>query len=211
LQSGINSQTQYDDEQFIEVNLERTRVVSSEFHDCIFTDCAFVESILEDCVFINCTFRRCDLSLIQVPGGRFAGTRFEECKMIGINWTQADWSGTRLSSPISFSKSILNHSTFIGLNLSKMQMKGCTAVNVDFREANLTLADFANSDLSDSLFTSTNLTKADFRGTRNYRINPAENTITRARFSLPEAMSLLYSMDIDLTGYDLTPPAESRD
>jgi hypothetical protein len=33
---------------------------------------------------------------------------------------------------------------------------------------------------------------------RNYHINPETNTLSDARFSLPEAMSLLYAMDIRL-------------
>jgi len=39
---------------------------------------------------------------------------------------------------------------------------------------------------------------ADLRFARNYQIDPSQNKVHKARFSLPEAMSLLYSMDIDL-------------
>ena len=43
------------------------------------------------------------------------------------------------------------------------------------------------------------LTEADLRGARNYHVAPGENVLTKAKFSLPEAISLLYSLDIDLT------------
>lgn len=77
-------------------------------------------------------------------------------------------------------------------------MERCEAINVDFREANLSQADFAFTDLKDSLFQSTNLTGADLHNTVNYQIDPSQNNIQNARFSLPEAMALLYSMDIQI-------------
>ena len=77
-------------------------------------------------------------------------------------------------------------------------MINCSAIDVDFRESDLSKADFTGTDLSDSLFLGTDLTEANFRRARNYHIDPGKNNITGAKFSLPEAMSLLYSMDIDL-------------
>jgi uncharacterized protein YjbI with pentapeptide repeats len=73
------------------------------------------------------------------------------------------------------------------------------AADVDFREVDLFQADFAGTDLSESLFSNTNLTEADLSRARNYRIDPGQNVLTQAKFSLPEAMSLLYSLDIVLT------------
>lgn len=83
-------------------------------------------------------------------------------------------------------------------NLGAVKFRRCEAINVDFREAKLPLADFAFTNLQDSLFQSTDLTAADFRYARNYQIDPSQNKIQNARFSLPEAMALLYSMDIEI-------------
>jgi uncharacterized protein YjbI with pentapeptide repeats len=69
---------------------------------------------------------------------------------------------------------------------------------VDFREANLSCADFSFTDLKDSLFQSTNLNGADFRHAKNYHIDPSKNDIRKGKFSLPEAMALLHSMDIEI-------------
>jgi len=44
------------------------------------------------------------------------------------------------------------------------------------------------------------LTEADLSKARNYLIDPGLNQLKKAKFSLPEAMSLLYNMDIILTG-----------
>jgi uncharacterized protein YjbI with pentapeptide repeats len=136
--------------------------------------------------------------LVQVTDSAFSTTRFEESKVIGVNWAQADWSGTRLGQAIGFHKSAISHSTFIGLDLAGIEITECAATDVDFREANLSGAVFRGTDLSESLFINTNLRQADLGKARNYHIAPGENDLKGARFSLPEAMSLLYNLDIEL-------------
>jgi len=69
---------------------------------------------------------------------------------------------------------------------------------VDFREADLAKTNFDGTDLSESLFLNTNLSKADFSGAKNYAISPEKNTLKGAKFSLPEAMSLLFNLDLVL-------------
>jgi uncharacterized protein YjbI with pentapeptide repeats len=119
--------------------------------------------------------------------------------MIGVDWTDAVWPKEKLLEPITFSKCVINHSTFIGLSLPEIKIVECIAHEVDFREANLPQADFSHTDLSGSLVINTNLTQADFTHARNYAINASLNTLKKTRFSLPEAMSLLHSLDIVLT------------
>lgn len=195
----ICTQTHYTDQVFEEVRLEQAELVSSEFYDCTFIHCSFVESVFRDCRFVNCVFQKCDLSLAQVPNSVFSVTRFEDSKVLGVNWTQADWSATWLRDPIGFFKCAISHSTFIGLSLREIRIRDCVAVDVDFRESDLSQADFAGTDLSESLFSNTDLTEADLSRARNYHIDPGLNVLKQARFSLPEAMSLLYSLDIVLT------------
>lgn len=198
MKSKIRMQTHHADQVFKEVHLERGQLLSSEFYDCVFIGCSFVESVFQHCGFVNCVFQACDLSLIQTPESNFASTRFENSKVIGVNWTQADWGVTGLWNPIGFFKCTISHSTFIGLTLRGIQIRDCVAVDTDFREADLSQADFAGTDLSKSMFGNTNLTEADLSRARNYHIDPGQNVLRQARFSLPEAMSLLYSMDIVL-------------
>jgi fluoroquinolone resistance protein len=202
LDSSIGSHGEYTDQTFKEVHLDDEQLVSSEFYDCTFLRCSFAGCTLRACRFVNCTFRQCDLSLIQVPESAFSGTRFEDSKVVGVDWTQADWAAVGLGDPIGFSRCVISHSTFISLSLKKLQVRDCVATDVDFREADLTKADFAGTDLSESLFSSTNLTEADLSSARNYHIPPGQNILKQAKFSLPEAMALLYGMDIILIDQD---------
>jgi uncharacterized protein YjbI with pentapeptide repeats len=196
LGSVIESHVHYADEVFKEVRVEHVELVSSEFHDCVFFHSSFAESVFGHCRFVNCVFRECDLSLIKVPESSFSSTLFENSKIMGVNWTEAHWPKAGLANPVSFSKCAISHSTFIGLSLQSVQIRDCVATDVDFREADLSQADFGSTDLSQSIFGNTNLSEADLSRARNYRIDPGQNVLKQARFSLPEAMSLLHSMDI---------------
>lgn len=118
---------------------------------------------------------------------------------MGVNWAQADWPTTGLGKPLEFLRSVISHSTFIGLSLKDLKIKDCVAIDVDFREADLSQADFTGTDLSKSLFKDTNLTEVDLSQARNYDIDPGQNILQGTKFSLPEAMSLLYNMEIILT------------
>jgi len=194
----IRTGTCYIEQTFKEIDLAQARLASNEFHDCMFIRCSFDETVFQGCRFVNCVFRRCDLSMIRVPDSSFAATRFEDSKVIGVNWARAHWPATRLGDSLHFSGCAISHSTFIGLNLRRIRIRDCVAVDVDFRECDLSQADFAGTDLAESLFLATNLTQADFSRARNYQIDPIQNTVNGAKFSLPEAMSLLYNMDIVL-------------
>jgi fluoroquinolone resistance protein len=200
--SEIASETHYADQAFKDVRLEQSEIVSSEFHDCVFSRSSFVESVFRRCRFVECLFTDCDLSLVQVPESRFTSTRWENCRVVGVNWAEAEWPKTGLGNPIGFFKSAISHSTFIGLALTGIEIKYCVAADVDFREADLSHADFGGTDLSQSLFAHTDLSEADLSRARNYHIDPSQNVLRQARFSLPEAMSLLHSMDIVLVEKD---------
>jgi len=202
LSSPIRTRTHYYDQVFKDVEQQHDELISSEFYDCVFLRCSLGESVFRNCRFVNCVFRECDLSLVRVPDSRFTSTRFENSKAVGVNWTEADWPQTGLGDPIGFLESAISHSSFMGLSLGDVEIRDCVAIDVDFREANLSRADFSGTDLSQSLFSSTDLSGADLSRAHNYQIDPGQNRLKQARFSLPEAMSLLYSLDIVLVEED---------
>lgn len=196
MNSKIKTQSNYSNQIFEKVDLNAGELASCEFNECDFIRCNFAETVFRNCRFVNCTFKECDLTLAQFPGAVFVNTRFADSKAMGVDWTQADWNAIRLGDPIGFHNCTLNHSVFIGLSLKGIQVRDCVAVGVDFRETDLSQADFGRSDLSESLFTNTNLSEADLSKARNYQIKPGQNILKKAKFSLPEALTLLYSLDI---------------
>lgn len=192
----------YYDQVFENVHLESGELISTRFSDCTFNRCSFGAALLRNCNFTNCTFLACDLSLAKLPGSSFSETNFKNSKLMGIDWTLGDWSTLGFGNTIGFAGCVINHSTFIGLSFKGIQMENCIAHEVDFRDADLSGAGFRGTDLAGSIFGNTNLSGADLREARNYEIDPGNNKIKQARFSMPEAMALLYSMDIEIIEQD---------
>jgi len=188
----------YDDARFTGEVFERAQLFGAEFQNCTFVDCTFFECVFLECKFMDCAFSGCDLSLTQVPESKFTSVYFERTKFVGVDWTRAEWPRGNLGEPLNFSDCILNYCTFIGLDLRGFACRDSLAKEVDFRESDLSDADFSGTDLSESIFLNTILDRADFRRALNYSISPMENSISKAIFSIPEAMSLLYCMDIVL-------------
>jgi fluoroquinolone resistance protein len=173
-----------------------------EIIDTKFIRCTFADAFFHECQFKNCAFIQCDLGMLRVKSSRFASVQFEQCKVVGVNWTEASWEKGGFFPLIDFEDCTLNYSTFFGLKLNKTKMIRCTALQVDFGEADLTGAVFSHTDLSGSIFMHTNLTQADFVNATNYNISAKNNTLKKAKFSLPEAMSLLRSLNIILVDGD---------
>ncbi|MEN8126330.1 MAG: pentapeptide repeat-containing protein [Planctomycetota bacterium] len=189
---------EYIEQAFEKVEYSNKKILAKEFVECSFVQCDFSESVFQNCKFMECEFQQCNLSLLKLIGSSFANTRFEDSKVIGVNWTEISWPKIKLSYPIKFVKCDISLSTFIGLDLREIVIKECRACDVDFREADLTKAELACTDFSKSQFFETNLTSADFSYARNYSIDIYQNKITKAKFSLPEALSLLDAVDIEL-------------
>ncbi|MFN2172536.1 MAG: pentapeptide repeat-containing protein [Candidatus Promineifilaceae bacterium] len=195
----FQSENEFDGRRFKQITLEDDRLSDKAFYDCSFSDCSFRETAFRDCTFDGCLFKNCDLSLITVEGCSFNNTRFEHSKVIGVDWTYAFWPGFVLQPPLSFLACAVDYSTFIGLKLPKISFKDSSLKDVAFTEADLTGADFSGSDLSKSTFHQTKLQGANFAGAAGYHIDLTQNDAAKAKFSLPEAMSLLYALNIEIT------------
>ena len=74
--------------------------------------------------------------------------------MLGVNWCLADWEtqSLLLRKRVEFENCIINHSLFIGMDLSDTKFQNCKSKHVDFEGANLSRADFSGTDLEASVF-----------------------------------------------------------
>jgi uncharacterized protein YjbI with pentapeptide repeats len=194
--SQLSTGTEFFDQEFKGVTVENEILRNKEFYDCTFSNCSFRETKFVNCKFNNITFVDCDLSLISVVGCSFRDTRFERSTLIGVNWTVVNWPEFSQQSQIGFFECTVDYSTFIGLTLEKISFRKCSAKDVDFSEAVLSQADFSGALLAQTQFRNTNLTKANFEGATEYQIDVMKNNVAQARFSMPEAISLLYALEI---------------
>jgi fluoroquinolone resistance protein len=162
-----------------------------EFYNCTFLFCDFTKAKLSRCEFEKCTFISCDLSLLNFGGSGLSDVKFTKSKLIGILW-----ESVRNPYRYSFEECKLDNSSFYGLNLRNLVIKGCSARDADFTRSDLTKAIFSDTDLLNSRFSNTNLSFADLSSALYYNIDPSNNKIKKAIFSYPEVTSLLNSFDI---------------
>jgi len=71
-------------------------------------------------------------------------------------------------------------------------------VGVDFSEADLSGAFFDHCELHDAVFVQTNLEEADFRSAYGFEIDPEQNRIKSAKFSLYGIPGLLSKYGINI-------------
>lgn len=192
------SELEYQETLFKSNDYRNTIIKSMEFTECKFIKCNFREAQLTQSKFQHCMFADCDFGLSIFKNCSFSAVTFKKCQLVGINWTDTSLARKNFIKPVDFIECVLNHSTFMGLSLKKLQMEHCMAHDVDFSETDLSQADCRCTDFSGSRFFHTNLSAADFTGAINYSISVIDNPVKKAKFSLPEAMSLLSGLDIEL-------------
>jgi fluoroquinolone resistance protein len=181
----------YYHEKFAKISLSNEHLASKLFEECEFNGCTFINCRLEKCRFLNCKFNECIISAVIPVDCRWIEPGFTKCKVMGIDWTKT----LELRDPV-FKESQINYSSFKLMKLPGIKLINCEAREVDFTHADLSRGDFKNTDFEGSRFFKTDLTDADLKGSKNYLIDVKNNTLKKTRFSYPEVIDLLKSLDI---------------
>ena len=190
----IQNDTVYSDEVFGPADFDGVGQVSGcEFDGCRFEGCVLIDASFASCRFTECLFESCDLTAMKLKNSFFSDVTIQNSKAIGIKWEMC-----RAPLGVVFQESNLAASTFYSLDLRHLKVTGCEAKEMDFSEANLKQADFSGSNLEGTVFDGADLEGADFSSAVNYTIDPMKSNLKNARFSLPEAVSLLKGLPIKL-------------
>lgn len=201
--TDLRGQSFFEQIQFNDLNLQEAELIGKHFDLCRFTNCDMSGAVLSECTFSDCRFVDCNLSLLKIPHCDMGDTVFEGCKIVGVDWSAAQWrkSVTKKKRvfPLSFQKCLLDYSIFIAMEMYGVRFEECSLREVGFESAYMQHSNFTNSDLSGAIFADTNLLEADLSRARNYTISAKSNNLTKAKFSMPEAAALLYALDIVIT------------
>ena len=162
-----------------------------EYDNCNFRSCIFTATDLSGIRFIDCTFKGCDLSNVKVNKSSFHETKFKECKMLGFRFDLCD----QLGLTVRFENCQLDHS-FYQVKLNHTVFMNTSLKEVDFTESDLRNTILDQCDLLSAAFSHTNLERANLSTAINYSIDPENNRIQGARFSLPSVLGLLDSYNI---------------
>jgi fluoroquinolone resistance protein len=113
---------------------------------------------------------------------------------MGIDFTVCDPTLLRMS----FEKCLLSGCNFTEMELKVAKFVECIVKQCHFVQCNLEKSNFHKANLAGSTFHHANLGKADFREAINYTIHPLHNDLKGAKFSQPEALSLLNGLEISI-------------
>lgn len=166
---------------------------SAEFVGCQFIGIDLSTFNFSKLKFLDCTFSECNLSNVSLKSGVFRGVSFKKSKLMGLNWTEA----TTVAS-CSFSDCIMDYCIFQSMNLKNFVFSDCKMMEVEFSESQLVKASINHCMLRGASFNKANLGEADLRGSTEYYIDVRYTNIKKAKFSMPEALALLSSLDITL-------------
>jgi fluoroquinolone resistance protein len=183
---------EFENQTFVKPLCLKEEVKAKLFSHCRFEQGDFTQSNWAGSRLVDCAMHNCNLSLIKIDGCRLQGLAFHHCKLVGVNFGTCN----PLFLSLQFYNCIIDMCNFSDLNLKGAHFKHCTMRETHFTHTNLSESDFSGSDLKNSLFHNSNLSKANFVGAINYSINPLTNVLKKARFSQPEAIALLESLEI---------------
>ncbi len=189
----ILSNETYDDTIFTDIDEDSTSIEESAFYRCRFENSSFQYSEFIDCEFQECSFHNCNLSLAGFINSRIIDTEFYGSKLMGINWGNA--------GPVivaTYINCLMNNCSFSGMNLTKVRFESCSFVESSFTDNKMCKVVMADCDFSECMFHQNDLTGSNFISSRNYFMNSDTNKISKAKFSLPEAVSLLANLGVEL-------------
>ena len=165
--------------------------IGCTFNGCVFAECRLVDSAFYDCAFVNCQIISpvFDNSLVNLAD-------FVNARLVGMRWDDACGLGKK-SRPIkSLSNCVLDTCVASGMNFLRLDFSGSAIRNTVFSDCDLSGCSFAGSDLSNTSFTGCSLKNADFSKSKGFRIDIRSNALRGARFSMPEAVSLLDGLGV---------------
>jgi uncharacterized protein YjbI with pentapeptide repeats len=188
----------FENETFDHLDLQGADLRGKEFYRCTFQSCHLQESRWSESKLEACVFQGCDLTRAQLANTGLRGVRFEGSKLMGI-----DWSAVSPNPELAFDECNLRYCSFVGLSLRKTVFARCTALELNFIDADLSDTDFTGTDLTGSNFRGCTLTRADLQGARGVFIDPsAHNRLKATRVPVETAVLVAQTLGMLVTGYD---------
>lgn len=176
------------------IDFSELNITEHEFENCIFDSCHFVKANLTAVAFMDCKFLNCDFVVPKMVNSGIKSSSFNGCKFMGVDFS--DCSNFYFSP--SFQDCMINTCSFEGNKMSKTEFFSCKIRETTFSYCDLSESRFEGSEFQNTSFHDCQLQKSDFTDALGYTINPFSNKLKGARFSLPEAQSFLYFLDIEV-------------
>ena len=186
----------FEEQDIINKQFEEENFENIEFVECNFTGCQFLNIKIKNCKFKNCRFKNCVIGNIGFLYCEATNLEFSNSVLIGIIWN--DLKNKRIETAIfrSMKDCTIKYNYFTNLKLVKYNFIGSQFDESYFEECKLVEAKFNGVNLHGTKFIKCDLSGADFRDALEYEIDISDNKLKKAKFSFPEVVSLLSSLNI---------------
>ena len=87
----------YQDQQFENIDYTTIPLPKGEYENCSFINCNFSNSDLSNYTFIDAAFENSNLSLVKINNTILRDIKFKGCKMIGMQFSDANAFGLSFS------------------------------------------------------------------------------------------------------------------
>ena len=162
------------------------------FEQCTFKKLDLARMALTGSSFVDCRFEDCNLSGVGLKNAKLYDVNFIDCKLLQVDFGVCDPFGFH----VDFQRCQLDHTVFLNRKLKKATFVDCSIREAFFLKCDLTGTAFNNCNLELTRFEENNLTQADFATSYNLVLNPDENNLKKARFSLHSLPGLLTRYDL---------------
>jgi uncharacterized protein YjbI with pentapeptide repeats len=177
----------YEEETFTSLQPTENDLAGKEFELCTFENCNFSEADFSHTKFTECNFINCNLAMVKLTNTSLKTVDFQNCKLTGVDFSECN----DFIFAVGFTGSILDFASFIKMEVKNTHFCDCHIHEANFTRSNLENAVFENCDLKGAIFSHTKLMKCDFVSAYNFIIDPNENNVRKAKFSLDGLPGLL--------------------
>lgn len=191
-------ETYYEEQLIKDKKLQNITMEHCKFTDCTFENCLFEDCKIINCVFVNCNFYNCNLISLASKHSEVKNAVFKKCNLIGVHWYELLPAGKYAHSITTLKDCYLKYNTFSEMTFRKFDFTSNIIQESMFEECDLQESNFQDCRLEATEIYKCDIRKADFRGAAGYVIDISSNKMKQAKFSYPEVISLLNSLEIKI-------------
>ena len=133
---------------------------------------------------------------VELSNCEIRDARFEDCSLVGMVWSPRSVNASFGVSITSMHSCMLRYSQFRDISLQGTEFDDSVLAGSTFSDCNISGGSFRGCDLEDAEFLRCNLAGADFREASGYVVDLESCQVKKARFSFPEVVGLLRTLDI---------------
>jgi len=185
-----------EDQTFTKITAADPVLSNRQFESCKFISCDLANANLGGMLFIDCLFEDCNLSQANVANTGFQHIKFKQCKLNGLNFSKS----LDFLMEMYFDNCVLDKAIFYQKKNKRTTFRDCSMIATDLTEADLSDCKFHNCNMDRAVFDQTILKNADLSTSYNFIIDPDNNDIKKAKFSVHGLPGLLVKFGIEVKG-----------